>query len=97
MAQVAHRELWQLLLRQIYGADMHWKGIANKLNAAPHQVAGFALRGEAMTITWERGWWIIQAHRFLCPDKRHNIAPLMDELDKLTQDEAVARAVGRAD
>ena len=90
-----HRELWRLLLRQIHGADYGWKGIAAKLRAEARHVAGFAMRGESFAITWDRGWWIIQAHRFHCPDKHHDIAPLLDELDKLTQDEAIQRAIDR--
>ena len=104
------KPVWRQLLRDLhYAGGLAWIAIGRRLACYPHSAREFANydplnrateRGRypntrSLAITWERGDWIMRAHRALCADHSDHLQPILDAAAPLPSAEAVQRIIER--
>ena len=58
---------WQEMLREIHAIGLQWKAIGERLDCAGCTVRDYVYGRTALLVTFERGLWILDMHRRLCP------------------------------
>lgn len=70
---------WQEMLLQIHAVGLQWKGFQQPLGLDERTVRAYANCEKPMSITFERGLWILHMHKNLCPVAFKQLAPQIKE------------------